>query len=132
MDGLFGGLEVGDVLNPLTTTISPEANERYWRSAGIEHPLLQGGALYPLIAANLTVLALHQHCADAMLQTRQQLTCHQRGDTPATLLTQATVVDRYDKRSLPYIVIGAQVTVDGHLLWSATSHFTPAAKATSR
>jgi hypothetical protein len=128
----FGGLKIGDRLDPLALSISPDANERYWRSAGIDHPLLRAGALYPLIAANLTVLAFTRHCPDAMIQTRQQLHCHRRAVTPAELRTEAHVADRYDKRGLPYIVIGAHVTLDGEPLWDAHSHFTPAALVTAR
>ncbi len=48
----------GQRLGPLGLVVSAEANERYWRAAGIEHPSLEAGALYPPIAANLTVLLL--------------------------------------------------------------------------
>lgn len=129
---LFGGLQPGDALDLLTLTISPEANERYWKAAGIDHPALRAGALYPLIAANLTVLAFTQHCPEAMIQTRQLLHCHRLANTPAELVTEAKVVELYERRSLPYIVIAAEVTLDGNALWSATSHFTPAAKVTQR
>ena len=132
MDDPFRCLTVGTSLDPLTLTISLSANERYWRAAGIDHALLRSGALYPLIAANLTVLAFTQHVPDAMIQTSQQLTCHRRVNAPSTLTTRATVIDRYEKRSLPYIAIAASVTVDEELAWTATSHFTPAAKVTAR
>ncbi len=132
MDEPFGGLHVGDQLDPLVLTISPTANERYWRAAGIDHPLLRAGALYPLIAANLTVLALTHHYPVAMIQTRQSLECHRRADAPVELATHARVIERYAKRDLEYIVIEANVTIDGEALWDATSHFTPAASVTAR
>ena len=129
---LFGGLQPGDALSPLALTISAQANERYWKAAGINHPALATGALYPLIAANLTVLAFTQHCPEAMIQTRQQLQCHRIAATPADLETHAHVLERYERRSLPSIVIAAEVSLLGELLWSATSHFTPAIKVTTR
>lgn len=132
MAELFGGLQPGDALSPLALTISPQANERYWTAAGIDHEALRAGALYPLIAANLTVLAFTQHCPEAMIQTRQQLQIHRIATTPADLETHAHVLERYERRSLPYIAIAAEVSLQGEPLWSATSHFTPAAKVTAR
>ena len=132
MNEHFGGLAVGDTLDELALTISAEANERYWTAAGIEDPRRRAGALYPLIAANLTVLAFTQHCQAAMIQTRQHLQCHRRVDAPARLLTAARVLDRYERRSLPYIVISGEVSVEGQPLWSATSHFTPVSNVTAR
>src|SRR5437660_12726971 len=74
----FGELAVGDALAPLRLTVSAAANERYWRAAGVVHPALAAGALYPPIAANLTVLCFAQVCPEAMIQTRQHLRCHRR------------------------------------------------------
>ena len=39
----FGGAAVGTALGPLRITVSPAANERYWSSAGIDHPELREG-----------------------------------------------------------------------------------------
>ena len=44
------------------------------------YPLRRAGALYPLIAANLTILTFGQLCAEAMIQTRQRLVSHRRAD----------------------------------------------------
>ena len=66
------------------STVSAAANERYWRAAGVDHPALAAGALYPPIAANLTVLCFGQLCPDAMIQTRQRLRCHRVASTPAS------------------------------------------------
>ncbi len=122
----FGTLVPGDTLIPLSLTISAAANERYWRAAGVDHPALRAGALYPLIAANLTVLAFTQHCTEAMIQTHQHLLCHRLAHAPAELLTNAEVIERYEKRGLAYIVVLAHITVDGDALWDSTVHFTPA------
>ncbi len=122
----FSGLQAGDQLGPLRLTISPAANERYWTAAGVDHPLLREGALYPLIAANLTVLTFGLGCRDAMIQTRQQLTCHRRGTPGRELVTTAEVVERYEKRNRPYIVVRAEVQQSDDPLWTSTVHFTPA------
>jgi hypothetical protein len=110
----------------LRLTVSGAANERYWSAAGVDHPLLRAGALYPLIAANLTVLTFTAHCPDAMIQTRQQLTCHGRGAVDVELVTTAMVLDRYERRDRPYIVVRAEVTQHDAALWTSTVHFTPA------
>ena len=125
--GPFCGLEVGDVIGRLRLTVSDAANRRYWVAAGIDHRLLHGGALYPLIAANLTVLAFAAACADAMIQTRQQLLCHGRGAVDEELVTTASVVERFERRGRPYIVVAADVQQFGAPLWTSTVHFTPVA-----
>jgi len=122
----FAGLQPGDKLGPLRLTVSTAANERYWSAAGVDHPLLRAGALYPLIAANLTVLTFTAHCPDAMIQTRQQLTCHRRGAVDVELVTTAVVSERYERRGRPYIVVCAEVTQHADALWTSTVHFTPA------
>lgn len=126
VDAPFAGLGPGDRLEPLTLELSAAANDRYWQGAGIDHPRRRAGALYPLIAANLTVLAFARHCADAMIQTRQHLVCHRRADAPTRLVTAATIDQRFEKRGLPYITVRAEVTIDDAPLWTSTVDFTPA------
>jgi small ligand-binding sensory domain FIST len=124
----FAEVVPGTPLDPFTVTISEAANDRYWDGAGVEHPLRRAGALYPLIAANLTVLTFASVCADAMIQTRQRLVCHRRTDAPAALHTAGTVSERYERRGRTYIVVDTEVTLDGGVpLWSSTVVFTPAA-----
>ena len=96
-------------LGPLRLTISAAANERYWRAAGVDHPALAAGALYPPIAANLTILCFQQTCPDAMIQTRQRLQCHRRAHAGAELVTTGRVVARYEKRGREYV----DIEVDG-------------------
>jgi hypothetical protein len=122
----FAGLAPGDGLGPLRLTVSAPANERYWSAAGVDHPALRAGALYPPIAANLTVLTFRAHCPDAMIQTRQHLTCHGRGTVDVELVTTAAVLERYERRGRDYIVVRAEVTQNGAPLWTSTVHFTPA------
>src|SRR5690348_12485034 len=91
-------LRPGQELGPLRLTISPEANERYWRAAGADHPRLRAGALYPPIAANLTILCFQLTVPDAMIQSRQRLVCHRAAMSGGELVTTGTVADRYEKR----------------------------------
>ena len=58
-------LTVGDRFGPLSLAISRAANERYWASAGVDHPILRDGALYPPIPALRRVTA---HIAEAVVR----------------------------------------------------------------
>ena len=111
-------------------TVSAAANERYWRAAGVDHPVLVAGALYPPIAANLTVLCFGQVCPDAMIQTRQHLRCHRRADAGAELITRGRVSARYEKRGRTYVDIETTTTTADAPeapLWSSEVSFTPVA-----
>jgi hypothetical protein len=149
----FAQVVSGTPLAPFTVEISAAANDRYWDGAGVEHPLRRAGALYPLIAANLTVLTFARLCPDAMIQTRQRLVCHRRADAPATLRTTGTVSERYERRGRTYIVVETEISLDedvpaplvasacgapfeasllpsvaaAPILWTSTVVFTPAA-----
>jgi hypothetical protein len=117
-------------LGPMRLTISEAANERYWRAAGVDHPALQAGALYPPIAANLTILCFQQTCPDAMIQTRQRLKCHRLAAAGADLITFGRVVARYEKRGREYVDIEvAVITADApdQPLWTSWVTFTPTA-----
>jgi hypothetical protein len=120
-------LAVGTPLGPFTVTVSREANERYWASAGADHPLLRAGALYPPIAANLTVLTVQTVCDRPLLQTAQRVVAHRRADAGTELTTTGVVTERYEKRGREYAVVTADVTLpDGDLLWTSVATFTPA------
>lgn len=125
----FAELAPGTGFGPHEVTVGPAANERYWRAAGVEHPSLEAGALYPLIAANLTILAFQQACPDPVIQTRQRLVCHGRAHAGTTLVTRGAVVARYAKRGRDYVDIEATVTVAGNgaPLWTSQATFTPTA-----
>ncbi|MDQ1434049.1 MAG: hypothetical protein QOF59_865, partial [Actinomycetota bacterium] len=106
------------------------ANERYWRAAGIDHPTLAAGALYPPIAANLTVLCFGAVCPDAMIQTRQHLRCHRKVAAGVELVTTGRVFRRYEKRGRAYVDVETVVaTADrpDEPVWSSEVSFTPAA-----
>jgi len=126
----WSDLRPGQALEQLRLTVSPAANERYWRAAGVDHPRLRAGALYPPIAANLTILCFQLTVPDAMIQTRQRLRCHRSALAGAELLTTGRVVDRYEKRGRDYVDIEARVvTADApdSPLWDSWVTFTPTA-----
>ena len=126
----FSEMEPGTILGPLAVTISAAANERYWRAAGIDHPALAAGALYPPIAANLTVLCFTDVCPEAMIQTRQHLRCHRRVDAGVELVTTGRVARRYEKRGRTYVDVETTVATaaaPGVPLWTSEASFTPAA-----
>ena len=126
--GPFAEVPTGTVLGPWHVSISTDANERYWRSAGVEHELLAAGALYPPIAANLTVLLFARSCPEAMIQTRQRLRCHriERAGTP--LVVRGRVIDRFEKRGRAYVDVEAVVAAEDRPdepVWTSVATFTP-------
>jgi hypothetical protein len=126
----FADLAPGTLLGPHAVTVSTAANERYWRAAGADHPLLVAGALYPPIAANLTVLCFGTACAEPVIQTRQRLRCHRRADAGVELITNGRIIARYEKRGRTYVDIEAIVTTadaPDAPLWTSNVSFTPAA-----
>jgi hypothetical protein len=131
----FEDLVAGSLLPALRLTVSPAANERYWRAAGVDHPALAAGALYPPIAANLTVLCFGQACTEPVIQTRQRLRCHRRAAAGSELYTIGRITARYEKRGRRYVDVEAVVsTVDGtdDPLWTSEVSFTPAATLDAR
>jgi hypothetical protein len=126
----FAELAAGTTLAPLRLIVSAAANERYWRAAGIDHPALAAGALYPPIAANLTVLCFAQVCPEAMIQTRQDLRCHRRVEAGVELVTTGRIAKRYEKRGRIYVDVETTVaTADApnDPVWTSALSFTPAA-----
>jgi hypothetical protein len=120
----FGGLGVGTALGPLTLAISRTANERYWTSAGVDHPVLRAGALYPPIAANLTVLLVQTVLDRPLLHTAQEVRAHRAADAGVELTTAGTVTNRFEKRGRDYLVVTAEVTLpDGESLWTSVATF---------
>ncbi len=126
----FSDLTPGTALPPLRLTVSAAANERYWQAAGAAHPLLAAGALYPPIAANLTVLCFAGLCPDAMIQTRQTLRCHRRIDAGTELVTTGRIARRYEKRGRVYVDVETTVATGAEPdmpVWTSEVSFTPAA-----
>jgi hypothetical protein len=125
----FAELVPGTELGRLAVTVSVAANERYVTAAGLDHPLLRD-ALYPPIAANLTILLFGGCCPDAMIQTRQRLRCHRLGRPGARLEVAGRVTDRYEKRGRTYVDVEAVVhgdDVPDAPLWTSLVTFTPVA-----
>jgi hypothetical protein len=117
-------IAAGTVLGPLRIAVSAAANQRYWSSAGVDHPLLRAGALYPPIAANLTILLFQTVATRGVLQTAQKLVCHRRGDAGAELTITGTVRERYEKRGRQYALVEADVALpDGAPLWTSVATF---------
>jgi hypothetical protein len=124
LDAPFAGLTVGTTLGPAAFTVSAAANERYWSAAGVDHPALRAGTLYPPIAANLTILLFQTLVPRPMIQTEQRLVCHRRGEAGSELTVRGAVVDRYEKRGREYAVVEAVVELpDGEPLWTSTATF---------
>ena len=120
----FGGAVVGTDLGPMRITVSAAANERYWASAGVDHPALRQGALYPPVAANLTILLFQTVATRPLLHTSQRLVSHRRGEAGTELTVTGTVVDRYEKRGREYAVVDALVALpDGEPLWTSIATF---------
>ena len=120
----FGGTGTGTRLGPLAFTVSRAANERYWRSAGVDHPLLEAGALYPPIAANLTILLFQTVAPRPLLHTAQRLTCHRAARSGEELVVRGVLTDRFAKRGREYAVVEADITLaEGDRLWTSTATF---------
>lgn len=124
VDAPFGGATVGTTLGPAAFTVSAAANQRYWSAAGVDHAVLRDGALYPPIAANLTILLFQTVVPRAMIQTEQRLVCHRRGEAGTELTVRGAVVERYEKRGREYAVVETKVALpDGSPLWTSIATF---------
>lgn len=126
---VFDPLPSGTSLGPLAVTVSPAANERYWRAVGADHEALRAGALYPPIAANLTILLFQRACGAAMIQTRQRLRCHRAEQAGTPLVVTGRILDRYEKRGRDYLDVEAVVAAEARPdepIWTSTVTFTPA------
>jgi len=125
----FSELTAGTVLGPLRLTISAAANERYWRSAGADHPALER-ALYPPIAANLSVLCFGELCPEPVIQTRQYLRAHRLVEAGTELVTTGRIAERYEKRGRAYVDVETTVaaaTAPEVPVWTSRVSFTPVA-----
>lgn len=115
---------VGTTVGPVAYTVSAAANQRYWSAAGADHPALRAGALYPPIAANLTILAFQTVVDRPMIQTAQRLVCHRMAAADTELTVTGTVTERYEKRGREHTVVEAVVALpDGDPLWTSTATF---------
>jgi hypothetical protein len=132
---ILARVHAGDPLGPFEVVVSRAANERYWRAAGVSHAALEAGALYPPIAANLTILMFQQHCPHPMIQTRQELRCHRTEASGAALLVTGHVTARYEKRGREYVDVEAVVHSrerPDDPIWTSIVSFTPVAELEGR
>lgn len=127
----FGAVASGTPIGPSALTLSPAANERYWRAVGLDHPALVAGTAYPLVAANTTVLAWLETCDVAMIQTRQWLRIHRAVTTPVEFTTTGAVTDRFERRGRTYVTVRVEVSSEGAPVWTSEVDFTPAATLAS-
>jgi hypothetical protein len=131
----FDDIPPGTPLGPFPVTVSADANRRYYAAAGVAHPALDSGALYPPIAANLTILLFLQTCDAPMIQTRQRLRCHGRIETDTPLVVTGEVRDRYEKRGRAYVDVHATVAPAADPAgprWESEVSFTPASEVKGR
>jgi hypothetical protein len=122
----FGGVTVGTTFGPVSYAVSAEANDRYWRAAGIEHPLRRAGFLYPPLAANLTILAFQTIAPDPLLHTHQTLVAHDAAHAPADLAVYGQVSRRFAKRGREYVEVTTEVAADDVHLWTSIATFVAA------
>jgi hypothetical protein len=90
----------------------------------VDHHSIPAGALYPPIAANLTILLFQTVAKRPLLHTEQRLVSHGRTEAGSELTVTGTVVDRFEKRGREYAVVEAVVSLpDGSPLWTSTAAF---------
>lgn len=125
--GPFGGAGPGTRLGPLTITVSTAANERYWRAAGVTHPSLERGALYPPIAANLTILLFQTVAPRPLLHAAQRLVCHRQAEAGTPLEITGELRARFAKRGREYAEVSAIIAeVGGDPIWTSVATFVEA------
>lgn len=109
----------GSDLGSLPVHVSAEANDRYWRGAGISHPARDAGLLYPPMAVNFAILLVQRTIPDGLLHTWGRLRCHAAVPAPADLLVTGGVRERFEKRERDYITVSSEVhDGNGTLVWS--------------
>lgn len=119
-------LREGQRLGPLEITLSDAGNERYWSSAGVDHPRLREGVLYPPIAANLTILLTQTVVERQMLHTAQRLRCHGLARVDEPLAVTGTVARRFVKRGRTYVEVAAEIANPTGVVWESVATFTDA------
>ncbi|MCU1457713.1 MAG: MaoC like domain [Actinomycetia bacterium] len=123
----FAALAIGQQLGPLPLTVSAAGNVRYWNAAGVDAAPLRAGALYPPIAANLTVLLLQTATSSPVLQVGQRIVNRRvvKADTP--LVVEGLVTERFARKGREYAVVHAAIRTDepggGQPLWASVATF---------
>jgi hypothetical protein len=120
----LAAIPAGTVLGPLRLRISRAANERYWSSAGVDHPALRAGARSPPIGAQLTVVGVQYGAERARGAHAQRVTSHRSADAEVELTVTGAVTERFEKRGRAYAVVQAEVALPGgEPLWTSTATF---------
>ncbi|MBI2169492.1 MAG: hypothetical protein HYU28_08330 [Actinobacteria bacterium] len=120
----------GTDLGSLELKVTDEANDRYWRGAGVFPPPGASGALYPPMAVNFTILLVQQTIGEGVLHTWGRLDSHALS-APGAVTVSGTVLERFERRGRDYFVVASQVhAADGTLLWSAETELAASRRRT--
>ena len=104
----------GTGLGPLRLTrLRAPPTSATGRSAGVDHPPLRAGALYPPIAANLTILLVQTVAPGALLHTAQRLVPPASARAGVELPSRARSPSAFEKRGREYAVVEADVAAPG-------------------
>ena len=123
----FNGVAVGTAFGPVRYDVSEAANDRYWEAAGISHAARTAGALYPPMAANLTILAFQTVAPDPLLHTAQRLECRAVAHAPIAVTVSGSVTDRFERRGREYVEVTTTTTdAGGSELWISVATFVEA------
>jgi len=124
--GYTSDLERGDVLGPLTYTLSPFVVREYCHAVELHQDYFQGthGQIMPPTLIHLDKLRLYRHACPrgtgphARVHVEYDATFHDAVHVGDRLRVGGTVSDRYEKRGRDYVHIDMQLTrvADGKLL----------------
>lgn len=116
--------EPGIDLGVLDLDVSAEANDRYWRGAGIDHEAREAGLLFPLMGVNFTMLLIQRTVRTGVLHTWGRIRSHAGVAAPAPLIISGHVVERWVRRSRDYFTVVSEVRdAEGDALWTLESDF---------
>lgn len=113
----------GADLGTLELSISAEANDRYWRGAGISHAARHDALLYPPMAANFTMMLIQQSLPMGLLHTWGRLTARSANTAPADVTVSGQVRGRFVKRQRDYFVVASSVSTTEGALWDGEQEF---------
>lgn len=116
--------EPGADLGVLDLDVSAEANDRYWRGAGIDHEARDAGLLFPLMGVNFTMLLIQRSVPTGVLHTWARIRSHAGVAAPAPLTISGRVTERWVRRSRDYFTVASEVRdAEGAPVWTLESDF---------
>lgn len=116
--------EPGADLGALDLEVSVEANDRYWRGAGIDHAARDAGLLFPLMGVNFTMLLVQRTVPAGLLHTWGRIRSHRGVAAPAPVTISGRVTERWVRRSRDYFTVASEVRdAEGAPLWTLESDF---------